>query len=141
MENVEVVTFPSPYLRHSYNMSNQKSYLQFWCPACSEDHLIVYDGPDRSTRPDLYWGFDGNYDSPTFTPSVLVTGYKTVNDENGWTGEWVKDASGNPVPKLCHTYVTAGQINYLGDCQHDRANSVAALPPKWQKEYDREHQA
>jgi len=42
--------------------------LSFWCPGCGEPHAIqVWAGPGPR------WGWDGNAERPTFTPSVLVT--------------------------------------------------------------------
>jgi hypothetical protein len=58
------------------------------------------------------WGFNGNFDKPTFTPSVLTT----------WTeGE-------KRIEKRCHTFVTDGMVQFLGDCTHALAGQTHPLP-------------
>lgn len=80
------------------------------------------DGPPK-------WGFNGDYERPTFTPSVLVGGVQIEQDENGkWTGEWICDADGKPLPLVCHSFVTDGQIQFLGDCTHALAGQTVPLP-------------
>ena len=55
------------------------------------------------------WGFNGNYDKPSFTPSIKVTSSKIVKDENGkWTGDWERDGAGNLIPQVSHSFVTDG---------------------------------
>lgn len=86
--------------------------LMFWCPGCDGAHMIrVGDGSGPG------WGFNGNYERPTFTPSVLVT-------YNG------PDAGidGAP-PAVCHSFVTDGQIQFLGDCTHALAGQTVPLKP------------
>ena len=62
----------------------------FYCPGCKYYHMY-----------DSRWEFNGNLDSPTFTPSLLIN------------STW-KDR-----PTVCHIYITDGKIQYLGDCTHD----------------------
>lgn len=97
--------------------------LFFRCPGCRESHIIrVKDGTGRG------WTFNGDFDRPTFAPSVLVSGNKVVKDENGtWTGDWERDAAGNLIPDICHSFVTDGQIQFLGDCTHDLAGQTVPL--------------
>lgn len=90
-----------------------------WCPACSEMHAIG-DG----------WTFNGDLDDrPTFAPSVRVSGKKIVRDAAGkWTGEWERDASGKPLPFVCHYFLQDGELRYCGDCTHGLANQTVPLP-------------
>jgi hypothetical protein len=85
--------------------------LLFWCPGCDGAHQIAY-----GTGPGPRWTYNGNPEAPTFTPSVLVT-------YNG------ADASkdGAP-PAVCHSFVTDGQIQFLGDCTHALAGQTVPLP-------------
>lgn len=86
--------------------------LLFWCPGCDGAHGVnVGDGPGPR------WGFNGDYDQPTFTPSVLVS-------YNG------PDAGvdGAP-PAVCHSFVRGGHIQFLGDCTHALAGQTVALQP------------
>lgn len=96
----------------------------FMCPGCQEMHQVRVEG-ERSPR----WGFNGDYDRPTFTPSVLVRSSQIVRDDKGeWTGEWVRDAAGKPLPSVCHSFVTDGQISFLSDCTHALAGKVVPIP-------------
>lgn len=89
-----------------------------WCPGCAQPHVI----PDS-------WTFDGNLESPTFSPSVKITGKKCVVDAHGeWTGEWVRDGAGNAVDNCCHYILTAGVLNFCGDSLHALAGQSVPLP-------------
>lgn len=102
----------SPYLRKV-----EDGYAH-WCPACKEMHRL----PNG-------WNFNGDVNKPTFTPSFRHSGVATVRDENGtWTGEWVLDGNGKPVPEICHYILTDGILNFCGDCSHDLAGKSVALP-------------
>ena len=91
----------------------------FWCPGCDEAHVV---GPS--------WTFNGNFDQPTFTPSIKVTSTKIERGADGkWTGEWVRDAHGTTIPEICHSFVTDGLIQFLGDCTHALADQTVALQP------------
>jgi len=73
----------------------------FWCPGCNEPHGInVGEGPGPR------WGYSGNVDAPTFTPSIKVT-----------------DGQG----ACCHSFVTDGRIKYLADCTHALAGQTVPL--------------
>ncbi|MDP1925783.1 MAG: DUF6527 family protein [Thiobacillus sp.] len=101
--------------------------LLFWCPGCDMAHGVNH-GSGTGPR----WRWNGNVDKPTFSPSVLVT----------WT-QWVPPAtdpetlkkidSGEIVqreePRVCHSFVTDGRIQFLGDCTHHLAGQTVDLPP------------
>lgn len=90
----------------------------FWfCPACQEMHPL----PDG-------WTFNGNLEQPTFTPSFKHTGKQRVVKDGKWTGEWVRNATGNAVDWCCHYIVTDGQVAYCGDCTHAMAGQTIAMP-------------
>jgi hypothetical protein len=94
-----------------------------WCPGCGEMHTI-FDN----------WEFNGNPDCPTFSPSVKITGVKTVVDERGeWTGEWVRDAEGKAVPDCCHYFLTDAKLIFCADSLHELAGKTVDLPelPEW----------
>ncbi len=96
----------------------------FFCPGCKEIHQIRVEG-DGSPR----WGFNGDYERPTFTPSVLVTGHQIERNSAGeWTGEWVRGADGKPLPLVCHSFVTDGQISFLNDCTHELCGKIVPIP-------------
>lgn len=101
--------------------------LGFWCKGCEEMH-VVSSG----------WTFDGNFDAPTFSPSVLVTsGCKTPQHKPGddcwctWNAEAVKagqEPSGFQCSR-CHSFVRGGRIEFLSDCTHKLAGQTVKLVP------------
>jgi len=69
--------------------------------------MVVTQGPGS-------WTFNGNDEAPTFSPSLLLNGQ-------------------NP-PRICHSYVTDGRIQFLGDSTHALAGQTVDLPDypeKW----------
>lgn len=85
--------------------SSAEGRLTFFCNGCDMPHSISV-GEGQGPR----WTYNGNADSPTFTPSVLVS----------WTER--------DQPKVCHSFVTDGRIQYLSDCTHSLAGQVVDLP-------------
>lgn len=77
-----------------------KQYF-FWCPGCKQAH-VFHVGGNAKIRPQ--WNFDGNMESPTFTPSLRMF-YTNPETKKEIT--------------TCHLILTAGQIQFQGDCQHD----------------------
>jgi len=74
------------------------------------------------------WQFDGNVESPTFTPSFKHEGLKRIFVNGNWTGEWVRDGAGNTVPYICHYVITAGELQFMSDCTHAMAGNKIPLP-------------
>lgn len=100
--------------------------IAFWCPGCEEMHEVSVDGPGA------VWGWDRNVDLPTFTPSILITGGHYMS---GWTGPncWCTYNATHKPPapfkcQRCHTFVTAGRIQFLSDCSHALAGQTVDLP-------------
>lgn len=93
--------------------SAEGGQIVFWCPGCDGAHAVRVKGD----WPGPLWGYNGNPEAPTFTPSILVT-------YNG------PDAGidGAP-PAICHSFVTDGRIQFLGDCTHALANQTVDIPP------------
>jgi hypothetical protein len=97
--------------------------IMFWCPGCGHAHGIGIKPPNG-------WTFNGNPDSPTFTPSVLVQSHTwtpPVHSEN--LADWKrKPWDQEKVGTICHSFVTDGQIQFLGDCTHALAGQTVPLP-------------
>ncbi len=72
----------------------------FFCPGC--ECLHSYDVRTDGKRPN--WSFDGNLESPTFTPSLFYP------------------------DRVCHLFLTAGKLHFLGDCTHKLAGQTVDLP-------------
>lgn len=107
--------------------------LTFWCQGCREAHTI-WVGKGGGPR----WTWNGDVEKPVFGPSVRVSGLRTMRDQFGnWNGRYLRGENGEPLPKLCHTFVGCngaqpGEIFFLSDCTHELAGKVlplAELPP------------
>ena len=66
-------------------------YYIHWCEGCEQIHLV----PDFEGKP--RWVFNGNFEKPTLTPSVL---------------------QGPETSTVCHYFIRDGEIDYCGDCHH-----------------------
>lgn len=79
-------------------------HIYIFCPACAalgrDTGLHCMDVTKIHT-------FDGNYDSPTISPSL------------GWPAE--------PKDFHCHSYIKSGMIEYLSDCTHGMAGQTVEL--------------
>lgn len=60
----------------------------------------------------LIWGWNGSGDAPTFTPSIFVN----------------PPQARSPHSPSCHSFVTDGRIQFLGDCTHELAGQTVDLP-------------
>jgi hypothetical protein len=87
---------------------SEEGRLFFECPGCDMIHGISH-GPGPEPR----WGWNGDAEKPTFTPSVLVW-YRWTDGDRG-----------------CHSFVTDGRIQFLGDCTHELAGQTVDLP-EWE---------
>ncbi len=96
-------------------------FYQFFCPGCQGHHVYyVKWSPEAleertkcgfSNTPPA-WTFDGNLDSPTFSPSLL----------NTWNPPSEPDKK-----KVCHLFVRAGRIEFCGDCTHALAGKTVEM--------------
>lgn len=77
-----------------------------FCPGCKSGHTLFTDlaAPHQAKN----WGFNRNLESPTFTPSLLVS-----------------DVGGG---HRCHSYITDGRIQFLGDSDHELKGQMVDLP-------------
>lgn len=76
----------------------------FWCSGCDTHHRFVTSLGKGETGP--VWSFDGNEDSPTFSPSLLC------NRDNAEPEVGVH---------RCHLFLRNGVVEYLSDCTHELA--------------------
>ena len=83
--------------------------LGFHCPGCEMSHAVRVRSAD-GRRPS--WEWNGDMVRPTFSPSILVQ----------WTYAGV--------PKVCHSFVRDGQIEFLSDCTHALAGKTVPLEPE-----------
>ena len=92
----------------------------FYCPGCKEYHGVRTD----KNYP-YHWNFNGNYDKPTFSPSVLVTGTVFPTDEEA--DRIMKGEKIEPKKFVCHSFITDGKIRYLSDCTHELAGQTVEM--------------
>lgn len=85
--------------------------LRFDCPGCEEPHVVPTTGPRA-------WGWNGSYELPTLTPSILVR----------WKASDPSDPAAVALEQVCHSFVRDGKIQFLGDCTHKLANQTVDLP-------------
>lgn len=107
--------------------------LMFWCPGCKTSHAILHgEGPGPR------WRWNGDAERPTFTPSVLARqghyAYDAPRDTCWCT--YNQEHPDQPSPftcQSCHSFVTDGRIQFLGDCTHELAGQTVDLPD-WSEE-------
>ena len=95
----------------------EESGYAFWCPACKQPHRFTIVSPITG-RPK--WTFDGNLESPSFSPSLL---YYTPQGKVGDDGKWKETGR----KTNCHLHVKRGQIQYCGDFPHEYKGNTVAL--------------
>jgi len=76
------------------------------CPACLIQHSIWTKHVEKPN-----WKFNGNFEKPTFSPSVNIA--------------W-KDHENN-VQRRCHFFVVDGNIQFQSDCTHDLKGKTVPL--------------
>lgn len=74
--------------------------IAFWCPGCDQAHTVRIPPTENA------WGFNGNLEKPTFTPSISIF----------------------QPPVRCHSYIQDGMIQYLTDCSHKLSGMSVELP-------------
>jgi hypothetical protein len=99
--------------RDSHILRRAHGGFVHWCPACEQLHVL----PDS-------WEFNDDVDRPTFRPSFKHGGKRIVVVDGRWTGEWHRDASGNPIDGTCHYLITEGTIQFCPDSWHRRSDIV-----------------
>jgi hypothetical protein len=94
------------------------AHVAIWCPGCSEAHMLT-------TNP-AGWTFNGDYDAPTFSPSVKVTGNERITE--GEHAVLMAGGTVTPRPRCCHSFIVAGRIQFLPDSTHTLAGQTVELP-------------
>lgn len=88
--------------------------IAFFCPGCDDVHVVRITAKTGGN-----WGYNGDPEKPTFTPSVKVTYHARQTAPEG--SKW---RSG----RICHSFVTDGRIQFLADCTHALASQTVELP-------------
>lgn len=95
---------------HAAMLSNKIMYVRdniyedgiylHWCPGCGQLHPI---NTEKKNAYGAIWSYDGNHESPTFSPSINLVG-------------------------RCHYFITAGNIIYCADSKHKLSGQTIPLP-------------
>ncbi|WP_223630229.1 DUF6527 family protein [Pseudomonas atacamensis] len=108
--------------------------LFFKCPGCDMVH-----GVSTGSGPGPRWGYNGNPDAPTFTPSILARttgapgGRSVMSADEELEYDAIYASGGREAVfasrfgKVCHSFVTDGRIQFLGDCTHGLAGQTVNL--------------
>ena len=100
----------------------------FFCPACKCGHGVWTTHKNGFTG--AIWGFNGNMDAPTFTPSIKI-------QRDGWeppvTPENMDEYRNHPWPQqkvthICHLFVENGYLKFCTDCTHDFRGKTVPMP-------------
>lgn len=94
--------------RLSAKLRSVEDGIGFWCPGCDSVHVMRTKGDKHPV-----WQWGGNAEAPTLSPSLLVT---------------YQDLSGEGAHERCHSFIKAGQIEFLGDCTHALAGKTVPIP-------------
>jgi hypothetical protein len=87
---------------------------EIFCPGCGFLHYIAVELAQRNGA---QWTFDGNHQSPTFSPSLLMN---IPEDEE----------AGFEHPAItCHSFIRVGHWEFLGDCTHALKGQRVPIPP------------
>lgn len=106
-------------LRHIVNGTTKEDLgwvLQMQCPGCQAAkgwgglHQIGVLGPAGEPAYGKQWEWDRDLETPTVSPSILVTGRGT-----------------------CHSFLKNGQWQFLADCTHPLAGQTVDMVdlPEW----------
>lgn len=106
-----------------YQQDGIQSYgYHWWCPGCEGHHGVPVKGSKA-------WGFNGDEEKPTLTPSVLVTSGHFAGPGDCWCT--YEERFGKPAPfkcDRCHCFIRNGMIEFLSDCSHALAGKTVPIP-------------
>ena len=97
---------------------SDSTQLYFHCPGCKHLHAINDSLTDLRGENRPVWEFNGDFDRPTIRASILVWSYR----KNPKTEKYDIETD------RCHSFVTDGMIQFLGDCHHELAGQTIELP-------------
>ena len=115
---------PKAKLRGCTDSRGDYSMVWIWCPGCDEHHAMPVSKPSNGDG--VAWTFNGDEEKPTLSPSILVRGTKPISNEVAeriLQGERIE-----PIPTVCHSFVTDGKIQFLSDSTHALSGQTVELP-------------
>ena len=100
---------------------DSKAYWTIFCPACKMEHMIKIPP----------WTFNGNVEKPTFGGSILARYVKILPEGEAMIERGEYPPKGQSFPhtdEVCHSLVSDGKIQFLGDCTHAMKGQTVDLP-------------
>lgn len=88
----------------------------FQCPGCECLHQFGAN-----------WTWNGSFDRPTVSPSILVQCGHYATGHKGPCWCTFEGSSGFKCFR-CHSFIADGKIRFLGDCTHRLAGQTVELP-------------
>lgn len=71
------------------------------------------------------WSWNGDTEKPTLKPSILTKGTKELTDDQ--LAVIMAGGVVDPVPVVCHTWITDGRVQFLADSTHALAGQTVDL--------------
>ena len=112
-------------------LTSDPKLLMFWCPGCGCAHVVAVRDGLHADHP--AWGWNGDVERPTFTPSILIRNGHHAQDFKPGDPCWCTYNAEHPENPasfgcgICHSFVTDGRIQFLGDCTHALAGQTVDL--------------
>lgn len=114
--------------------SGETTGYMIMCPACKQGHLFnLKCGKNGLGGDKPCWTFDGNLDSPTFSPSMLCRSIRFTPKGYADYRKWLEGGCGprtgefDNEPLICHSFVHDGRIEFLPDCTHELRGQTVDL--------------
>ena len=104
------------------------AHLSAFCPACDFEHSFRVDLEghgewEKQDAPNAAWEFNGDYDCPTFSPSMGAN-LRQQQEHH----------------PLCHSFLEDGHWRYLKDCTHAMAGQTVPIgDPDPDMSFERRH--
>lgn len=89
----------------------------FYCPGCKREHIYFVNSPHWG-KDSKGWEFNGDFTTPTFSPSLLNRWGKYADPK------FVEDPEFPKSSGQCHLFIRNGKIEYCGDCTHEFSGKV-----------------
>lgn len=115
------MTRPIAQIRtYTYDEVWYKKIVYVWCPGCESIHPfgveLNQESPTYSTRrKDPIWNWNGSLESPTFSPSLLVSHTVCVCDP-GWKHFEICEL-GDDCEAIGHSYVWVDEMGVVRPCK------------------------
>lgn len=130
----------APYFQAHPDLPDVKTFygIRYRCPCggCGSFSILpvhwkpegYIEYPGAVGKP--HWNFNGDFEQPTFQPSVLTTTKRWEPPVNSSNLAEFKRAPWpqQQVDHVCHSFITAGKIQFLNDCTHELAGQTVELP-------------